>query len=175
MRKLGLQAVVSLSVAGIAFACAAEPPEDFAPPEGSPDRNASSGSGGEGGASSSGGSSGGSSSGSSGGSDAASDSAVAGNCSNHAPVSDKPACDTCSKAKCCNQIQACDKSPSCKIAQDCIAKCPANDIGCGFDCYVAAGDGAELLSDVGSCASSQCQNECGGGGGIGDGGFDFDF
>lgn len=174
MRKLGLQAVASLSIAGIAFACASDPPEDFVPPGGT-SSSGSSVPGGEGGASSGGSSgtssSGGSSSGSSGG-DAASDTGSGANCANHAPVSDKPACDTCSKAKCCNEIKACDASPSCKAAQDCIAKCGADDFGCALDCYIAAGNGADLLTDVASCAQSKCGSECGG---AGDGGFDSPF
>lgn len=174
MRKLGLQAVVTLSVAGIAFACASEPPNDFVGPDGS--SSSSGGStvpGGDGGGSSSGGSSGGSSSGASSGDGGGGDSAVAGNCSNHAAVSDKPACDTCTKAKCCKEIQACDNSAACKTAQDCLAKCKSDDFGCGLECYVAAGNGSDLLTAVGQCASSQCPNDCGGGG-FGDGGFDFD-
>jgi hypothetical protein len=173
MRKLGLQAVVSLSVAAIAFACASEPPDDFVGPEGS---SSSSGSstvpGGDGGGSSSGGSSGTSSSGgsSSGGND--SGTGPAADCSKMGKVDDRPACDACTKQKCCAQLQACDASAACKQAQACVAACKADDFFCVLQCS-ASGSGGDLLQDVGTCASQSCKNECPSSFDF-DGGFDFD-
>ena len=176
MRKLGLQAVVSLSVAGIAFACASEPPEDFAPPEGSSSSGSSTVPGGDGGGSSSGGSSGASSSSggsSSGGMDGGTKTPA--DCSKMGAVDSRPACGTCTKQKCCAQLQACEASAECKAAQACIAACAEDDFFCVLQCSAAGGNGGDLLQDVGTCASQQCKTECPSSFDIGDGGFDFDF
>lgn len=81
-------------------------------------------------------------------------------CSNRAPVSDKPACDQCSRAKCCEWITKCDGSPSCKAAQDCIAKCADDDFPCVLGCSATAGTGGTFLEELGACASNNCKNEC---------------
>lgn len=164
VRKLALEVAVGVGFCAVVFACASDPPEDFVPPGGT---SSSSGSstvpGGDGGASSSGGSSGASSSGgsSSGGSSSGgNEGGVPADCSKMAKVDDRPACDACTKQKCCSQLQACAASASCKAAQDCIAACADDDFVCIFTCSAAGGNGAQLLQDVGTCASQQCPNEC---------------
>jgi hypothetical protein len=164
MAKLGLEIVGSLTLAAIFFACASDPPPDFVPPGGQGssgstvpgDKNASS-SGGSSGASSSGGASSGGSSGA--GNDGGSSGTTA-DCSKMGTVDSRPACDTCTKQKCCSQLQACAASASCKAAQDCIAKCADDDFGCVLTCSATGGNGAELLQDVGTCASNSCKTEC---------------
>jgi hypothetical protein len=164
MGKLGLNVVAGLGLAAVAFACASDPPEDFVPPEGTSSSSGSStipGGGGDGGGSSSGGSSGTTSSSggsSSGGTD--SGTAVPADCSKMATVDDRPACDTCTKQKCCTQLQACDASPACKAAQNCLAACASDDFICILSCSATGGNGAQLLQDVGTCASQQCASEC---------------
>jgi hypothetical protein len=159
MAKLGLQIVAGLAIATIAFACASDPPEDFVPPEGAPDRTGSTVPGGDGGGGSST-SSGGSSSGTTGTGDAAKESGPSADCSQHAKVSDKPACDTCTKSKCCSEIQACDASPSCKQMEQCIAACGSDDFSCVLTCASASQTGFETFNAVGTCASQKCPSEC---------------
>src|SRR5690606_7296681 len=80
-------------------------------------------------------------------------------CSKMGTVDDRPACDACTKQKCCAQLQACDSSAACKAAQTCIAACAEDDIVCIFQC-AAGGQGADLLQAVGVCASQSCPDEC---------------
>lgn len=175
LRRLGLHAVASLSLAGVAFACATDPPEDFVPPGGSSSSGSSTVPGGDGGGSSSGGSSGSTSSsgGSSSGTSGTDGSTPAADCSKMGKVDDRPACDACTKQKCCAQLQACEASAACKQAQNCIAACASDDIFCVFECSATSGTGGQLLQDVGVCASQQCANECPSG--FSDAGFDSPF
>jgi hypothetical protein len=75
-------------------------------------------------------------------------------------VSDRPACDQCAKAKCCKEIDACDKSNACKVLADCIADCDADDFACVLTCQGANPSGAQLLTEIGYCAQAQCKTEC---------------
>jgi hypothetical protein len=81
-------------------------------------------------------------------------------CAAHAKVSDRPACDTCTKAKCCDEIVACDKDSDCKAIQKCFEECPPNDDTCGLVCLTAHDKGANTLQGVSSCAQDKCATEC---------------
>lgn len=75
-------------------------------------------------------------------------------------VSDTPVCDTCAKAKCCSEITACDKDPSCSDIQKCLEACSPEDFTCGLVCQEIGGTGTTLLQAVGSCARRECKTEC---------------
>lgn len=75
-------------------------------------------------------------------------------------MDENPPCDACVRAKCCDEVLACDGSPSCKAVQTCLDACDENDTACALDCYVANETGAELLTAVGACASQQCAGDC---------------
>jgi hypothetical protein len=81
-------------------------------------------------------------------------------CSNHEPVDTNPQCDQCARAKCCEWITKCDGSPSCKAAQECIAKCDPNDFTCVLSCSATAGTGGTFLEEFGACVSTSCKTEC---------------
>jgi len=81
-------------------------------------------------------------------------------CSKMGKVSDRPACDTCVKAKCCEEVAACDKSNDCKALQACLAPCASDDLFCVFECQAAHSSGEEKLREVGSCAQLECKSEC---------------
>jgi hypothetical protein len=134
--------VVGLCSLGLVIACA----DSSSGESGNelPGRGTSSGD--EGGTSSSGGSSG--------------TSGSTADCTNHAPVSDTPACDTCAKAKCCDHIDKCDKNDDCKAAQDCIAACAEGDQFCGLTCLLSHEQGSEILQGLASCTSTKCKAEC---------------
>lgn len=75
-------------------------------------------------------------------------------------VSDKPACDTCAKAKCCAEVQTCDKSNDCKALQACLEPCANDDLVCVLTCQAAHPKGQDALQEVGSCALANCKVEC---------------
>ena len=75
-------------------------------------------------------------------------------------VGDPAACDQCAKDKCCAEVMACNSSADCKALQECIAPCAQDDLVCILTCQDAHSKGAGLLQDVGSCAQSNCKNEC---------------
>lgn len=75
-------------------------------------------------------------------------------------VSDRPACDTCTKEKCCSEILTCDKSADCKALQDCLEPCAQDDDLCILTCIAAHEGGSDKLQDVGQCAQSKCKAEC---------------
>ncbi len=87
------------------------------------------------------------------------DSAVS--CKNLAlKVGEPAACDQCAKEKCCAEVMACNSSADCKALQECIAPCAQDDLVCILTCQDAHSNGASKLQDVGSCAQSNCKNEC---------------
>ena len=75
-------------------------------------------------------------------------------------VSDRPACDTCAKAKCCSEITACNASNDCAALQQCLAPCAQTDTLCILTCQEAHPKGGDLLQEVGSCAQLKCKSEC---------------
>ena len=75
-------------------------------------------------------------------------------------TSDTPACDTCVKDKCCDQVIACDQSFDCKALQQCIAPCDPNDFACILTCQTAHDKGASILAEVGQCAQFRCGPQC---------------
>lgn len=75
-------------------------------------------------------------------------------------VSDKPACDTCAKDKCCAEVLACDKSNDCKALQACLEPCANDDLVCVLTCQAAHPKGQDALQEVGSCALANCKTEC---------------
>lgn len=84
----------------------------------------------------------------------------AASCANHDPVDDRPACDQCARANCCESILACDKSPDCKAMMKCLEECAEGDLSCGLTCNLAHEQGAADLQQVGSCAGNRCAEEC---------------
>ena len=75
-------------------------------------------------------------------------------------VSDRPACDTCTKEKCCAEVLTCDKSADCKALQECLEPCAQDDDLCILTCIASHEGGSDKLQDVGQCAASKCKNEC---------------
>ena len=93
-------------------------------------------------------------------------------CTNHEPVDDRPACDQCARANCCEQILECDNTPDCKALLKCIDE-NKDDIFGQLTCNTAHSKGSEVLSGVAGCAQTKCEAECPSQG-IGDAGIDFD-
>lgn len=81
-------------------------------------------------------------------------------CTNHDAVDDRPACDSCSRAKCCAQVLECDKTPDCKAMMKCIGDCADDDIACVLTCQLGHDKGAALLGDLASCVQESCEAEC---------------
>jgi hypothetical protein len=81
-------------------------------------------------------------------------------CSNHASVDDRPACDQCARAKCCEWITKCDQSAQCKAVQNCLKDCANDDFVCILGCQSQGGTGAEYLQELGACAQNECKSEC---------------
>lgn len=81
-------------------------------------------------------------------------------CSNHASVDDRPACDQCARAKCCEWITKCDQSAQCKAVQNCLKDCANDDFVCILGCQSQGGTGAEYLQELGACAQNECKTEC---------------
>lgn len=147
-RTLALATVLGVSGLVLAVGCSSSTKDESPTPF--PQRSSSSGA-------TDGGSSG--SSGSSGTSGTSGTSGAPADCTNHAKVDDRPACDQCARAKCCKEILACDQSSSCLALQDCLAACAPNDVFCQLSC--SGNDTAvNLLSDVGNCAKRNCPSEC---------------
>lgn len=93
--------------------------------------------------------------------DAGSDSAAPLDCSKRSgKVSDDPACDTCAKAKCCDEISKCDESADCAALEKCLDACADNDTVCVLSCQATHDKGASILQDVGACAQNECAKEC---------------
>jgi hypothetical protein len=76
-------------------------------------------------------------------------------------VSDKPACDTCAKQKCCDAVQGCLSSSDCKALEKCLEPCADDDFACILGCQSAHDKGSAALEELGSCASDACESECG--------------
>ncbi len=81
-------------------------------------------------------------------------------CSNHASVDDRPACDQCARSKCCEWITKCDQSAQCKAVQNCLKDCANDDFVCILGCQSQGGTGAEYLQELGACAQNECKSEC---------------
>lgn len=93
--------------------------------------------------------------------DGAGDSATPLDCSKRSgKVSDDPVCDTCAKAKCCNEIHACDESADCLALEKCLDACANDDTVCVLTCQATHDKGAGILQDVGACAQNECAKEC---------------
>lgn len=75
-------------------------------------------------------------------------------------VSERPACDTCAKEKCCDELLACNESATCKALQECIEQCASDDLPCVLTCQAANQSGSALLEAVGNCAMASCKAEC---------------
>lgn len=75
-------------------------------------------------------------------------------------VSDRPACDTCTKEKCCKEVLACADSADCEALQACLEPCAQDDDLCILTCIAAHEGGSDKLQNVGQCAQSKCKNEC---------------
>ena len=75
-------------------------------------------------------------------------------------VSDRPACETCAKSKCCKEIAACDESNDCKALIKCGDTCDPSDIFCAFECQTKYPTGTDRLREVGSCTELNCATEC---------------
>lgn len=88
------------------------------------------------------------------------DSSTGYDCSNHASVDDRPACDQCARAKCCEWITKCDQSAQCKAVQNCLKDCANDDFVCILGCQTQGGSGAEYLQELGACAQNECKSEC---------------
>ena len=71
-----------------------------------------------------------------------------------------PACDACTKQKCCDEVQACNKSADCKALQQCLDPCAQDDDLCILTCISGHESGSNKLQEVGSCAQVECKNEC---------------
>ena len=84
---------------------------------------------------------------------------AAGDCTNHEKVDDRPACDQCARANCCEFVLTCDKTPDCGELLKCLDEC-AGDVFCQLTCSSAHEKGGSVLSDVSSCAKSKCASEC---------------
>ncbi len=84
---------------------------------------------------------------------------VNGNCSNHEKVDDRPACDQCVRAKCCDEVLACDKTADCKAVGKCFDDCKG-DLFCQLTCQDTHATGFNVLQGVGNCATASCPNEC---------------
>ncbi|MBX3205090.1 MAG: hypothetical protein KF764_08470 [Labilithrix sp.] len=84
---------------------------------------------------------------------------AAGNCANHEKVDDRPACDQCARANCCEFILTCDKTPDCEALLKCVDDCKG-DILCQYTCSISHERGGSVLSDVSACAKSKCASEC---------------
>lgn len=81
-------------------------------------------------------------------------------CTDRAAVDTRPACDTCAKQNCCQQIIDCDNEPDCRALQDCIEPCDQNDFSCIGLCQLAHPNGSDALLAVGSCVGSKCKADC---------------
>jgi hypothetical protein len=92
-------------------------------------------------------------------------------CTKHAKVDDRPACDQCAREKCCKELVACDDNAGCKATMDCLAACQPDDPTCGLTCSL--NDPGNLLLAFGQCAKGKCGSECPDTS-SGDGGPDFD-
>lgn len=79
---------------------------------------------------------------------------VAADCTSLPKADDRPACDQCTRSKCCKQYAACQASPACKAQADCIAAAPdaISALTCGLD--------ESELGDLGNCAATACKAEC---------------
>ena len=75
-------------------------------------------------------------------------------------VGEPAACDQCAKTKCCDEVLACTKSADCVALQECIAPCDQSDFICIATCQEQHSKGNDLLTEVGSCARSNCKKEC---------------
>lgn len=75
-------------------------------------------------------------------------------------VGEPEACDKCAKAKCCDEILACNDSADCKALQKCLEPCADSDFTCVLTCQSAHDNGSSLLQEVGSCAQNECAAEC---------------
>ena len=80
-------------------------------------------------------------------------------CENHAKVDDRPACDECARANCCEQVLECDKTADCQALMQCLDDC-AGDFTCVLTCQIAHERGAGVLSEVAACAQMKCKAEC---------------
>ena len=81
-------------------------------------------------------------------------------CTNHAKVDDRPACDQCTRSKCCASILKCDETADCKALQQCLEPCSSDDIACVLLCQAQHPSGNDALSNVGACAGTECKAEC---------------
>lgn len=81
-------------------------------------------------------------------------------CTNHESVDDRPACDQCARANCCEWITKCDQSAQCKAVQNCLKDCANDDVVCILGCQAQGGSGAEYLQELGACAQNECESEC---------------
>ncbi|MBX3263269.1 MAG: hypothetical protein KIS78_17210 [Labilithrix sp.] len=84
---------------------------------------------------------------------------AAGDCTNHEKVDDRPACDQCARANCCEFILTCDKTPDCDALIKCLDGCNG-DVFCQLTCSSTHERGGAVLSDVSACAKSKCESEC---------------
>lgn len=67
----------------------------------------------------------------------------------------RPACDQCTRSKCCDTYAACSNSATCKQVVDCIAA--AKDTISAYTCTLTD-DGK--LSDLADCTRDNCAAEC---------------
>ena len=94
-------------------------------------------------------------------------------CENHEKVDDRPACDQCVRASCCDKVLACDETADCQAMMQCLEECGPDDIACGLTCQIAHERGGSVLSEVAACAQTKCKTECPSPG-LGDAGLDLD-
>jgi len=76
-------------------------------------------------------------------------------CTNHASVDPRPACDQCTRAKCCKQLTDCDNNQACQATFKCVAACADGDTVCVLGCGMS-----DLAYEFGACISNNCSAEC---------------
>jgi len=80
-------------------------------------------------------------------------------CTNHEKVDDRPACDQCARANCCEYVVECDETPDCEAIIKCLDDCQG-DVLCQFTCSTVHEKGGAVLQDLSACAQSKCKSEC---------------
>jgi len=76
-----------------------------------------------------------------------------------------PACDTCLGTSCCSEDQACGNDPDCMSYINCENNCIPLDGGvpdpqCESTCASTYPTGSNELSNLDTCMSTSCRNEC---------------
>jgi hypothetical protein len=74
-------------------------------------------------------------------------------------IDDEPACRTCLKGHCCEQIQECADDDDCWCFYECYGATP-DSIECSMACGIQNPGQVPGVGDLFECSSSECDESC---------------